>query len=1265
MTVHPLHAGDGYTYLTRQVASADHTRTRGQDLTDYYTVDGNPPGIWVGSGTEILDIDGRVDESQMRALFGEGLHPNADKLQAQLMAEGATAEDALKATRLGRRFMKPEQIDDGWRDSIASAYDSFRKDNDRDPEVGVERDLIRWNVAKTLLQQRLEREPNDAEVSTFLSDKGKQPRQPVAGFDLVFTPVKSVSVLWALSDEQTSRQVREAHETAWRATLAWLESEAALTRVGAGGVAQINTRGFTAAAFDHHDSRTGDPNLHTHVAVSNKVQGVDGKWRSIDGRVLFQLGVAASERYNSRIEQELRERLGISFVEEPRGRGKLPVREIAGVDKELRSTFSSRRHSIENAYEQLVADYVTKHGHSPDRSTQLRLAQQATLDTRDQKAAPKKLSEQREEWKQTASQILGEQAVEQLAATVTQPLERTVEQKEADRALATKSVDELAADVVDQVGQNYSTWQFGIVLAEAERLARRVADVRTVDVDELADQVTKAALEACIRVTAPELNPVPEQLRREDRTSVYVQHRGDRFTTRTVLDREDRLITAGTERAGLIVDDQVFADTLELLQASSRYPLDESQIELARRFAQDGTRITVGIGPAGTGKTTSMRLFARAVEATGGRVLALAPSAVASTVLAEEIDVEADTAHKLIQIHSTGTEEQRQSARYRLDEHTVLLIDEAGMADTATLTAVLDLAEQHGCSIRLLGDPAQLAAVESGGALRMLERRTPASYLDTVHRFVDKDEAAATLKLRVGNPAGLGFYLERDRARGGLRQTMLEDIYAAWTVDRARTRGDGTRFQAIMIAGTNAEVAALNHRARADQIAAGVVEAAGELLLHDGNNASAGDTIVTRENDRRLRANQGKDFVANADMWTVLETTDDGRMKVKSLRHGGVLTLPAEYVRAHVELGYAATINRSQGMTVDAAHILVDPDQTSREQLYVALTRGREVNRPYVDLEELAHLDGHVVDQDETSIRAALTRVLNRTGAELSANDAIQHELDHSVSLARLIPEYEDAHTRLLTPEVAAAVAASLHEHLPPEVVEQLIEDPAWSKLAVRLDAHHAAGKDLGELSASLYHPDDLDPESGIKSLAKIYHHRLGPAEHTGHELPAWVTAPPPEAGENPELRVWLNQHADLIADRVEHLVDDVVETRPAWAQRLGVDGLNEAGRRDLGTIVAYRDLHHIADPNRPLGERPEHDTDESTIAAAAYARLRQHARATVVERREPAHVQVVDRGRDLESRARDLAEQAEQSQTENDPAQRPEERERGQGPSW
>lgn len=104
MTVDVLHAGDGYTYLTRQVAAGHHSVRRGEDLTEYHTAEGNPVGAWLGSGLANLGVSGHVSEAQMQALFGEGLHPDAEAAIRAAVADWASPEDAVPASRLGRRF---------------------------------------------------------------------------------------------------------------------------------------------------------------------------------------------------------------------------------------------------------------------------------------------------------------------------------------------------------------------------------------------------------------------------------------------------------------------------------------------------------------------------------------------------------------------------------------------------------------------------------------------------------------------------------------------------------------------------------------------------------------------------------------------------------------------------------------------------------------------------------------------------------------------------------------------------------------------------------------------------------------------------------------------------------------------------------------------------------------------------------------------------------------------------------------------------------
>ena len=209
---------------------------------------------------------------------------------------------------------------------------------------------MRTEVAREFFLAEHGREPMDARELAGQIAKDSRPRtQTVAGYDLTFSPVKSVSTLWAVADPAVAAVIERAHQAAVKDALAFIEKHALFTRTGPQGIRQVNVRGLVATAFTHRDSRAGDPDLHTHVAVANKVQTLDGRWLSIDGRVLFKANVAASETYNTALEQHLRDTLGVRFAERPgTDPAKRPIREIVGVDPRLNQRWSTRRAHIED-----------------------------------------------------------------------------------------------------------------------------------------------------------------------------------------------------------------------------------------------------------------------------------------------------------------------------------------------------------------------------------------------------------------------------------------------------------------------------------------------------------------------------------------------------------------------------------------------------------------------------------------------------------------------------------------------------------------------------------------------------------------------------------------------------------------------------------------------------------------------------------------------------------------------------------------------------
>ena len=164
--------------------------------------------------------------------------------------------------------------------------------------------------------------------------------------------------------------------------LRFLEDRALFTRTGHAGCRQEPTRGAVAAAFDHWDSRAGDPNLHTHVVLANKVQGMDGAWRSVDSRALHHAIVTVSELYEALLVDEVARRVPVRWGWRGRGPRRSPAFELDGVADELMAAFSQRSTQIDAAMTAVVARFAATHGRAPNRIEIVQLRQDVTRITR-------------------------------------------------------------------------------------------------------------------------------------------------------------------------------------------------------------------------------------------------------------------------------------------------------------------------------------------------------------------------------------------------------------------------------------------------------------------------------------------------------------------------------------------------------------------------------------------------------------------------------------------------------------------------------------------------------------------------------------------------------------------------------------------------------------------------------------------------------------------------------------------------------------------
>ena len=1010
---------------------------------------------------------------------------------------------------------------------------------------------IRFRVGGELYRAQRGIEPTHAQLRQFIAENSKKHQTAIAGFDLVFTPSKSVSIAWGLGDKQLRKDIEAAHEHAIQDVVRHLESNVVMTRRGHNGVRQIDTKsGVIGTKFRHYDSRAGDPNLHDHVVIANRVEGADDKWSSIDGRVLYQYGVECSELYNSKVQEYVTQLTGLQF--EPRMQNGKPIHEIVGISDETIRAFSSRRGDISAELDKVKEKFVADNGYEPSEKQLIKLAQQATLATRPAKSEARSLEDLHTEWV-AAAHALSEHGVHvpvdhQLAdmlKNASAQYEQNTLQSVRQEAYSTPLEAHTDA-VLSRLEEARSTWRRTHINAEVSRYVRELGLNETQDRG-LISSIRQSVIEDSLPLHIKDTRLTPREYLRKDGTSQYQRIDSELFTSERVLAAENKILDA----ASRAVIPASTADVFELAAQKKRaelaaqgYTLPAGQEAMARAFATSDKLLVVGIGAAGAGKTSSTRLAVDAIEASGNRVIGMAPTAAAAAVMRSEMRITADTVDKIL------TDWQSGKASVDVRPGDVLLVDEAGMIATPKMEKIITLAQERGALVRALGDYRQLSAVGSGGALRLVDREIGAAHLDELFRFKNPEEAAATLALRepplVGTDKPFSWYLENNRVVAGDADAMVEDVFRKYSADVDAGK------QSIMIASTNETVTRLNDLAQAHAIEHGQVSTgAGAVALHNSSRAHLGDTIVTRKNARRLVVNSGQDFVKNGDLWRVTDLHDDGRITAQHTGHGGKVTLPAHYVEQSVELGYAATIHRAQGSTVDTAHALVDAS-TDRAGAYVALTRGRENNQLYVSL-----ADGEKRDD-------VLDRITGAYERDLTVHESVDQLRAEHRNIASLIAQHEDiselAVQKVMQPYLLEGMSrvaehpvrdkdsGQIIDHTPANGVEDakaVLASPAWPALAHDMGEAYRKGVDPAALveRAYSYRPlEASDQGAEAKDYAAVMQWRV---EQIGVDAQKVH-----EASERP-LSYLSDEHlarlVDQAAQRTQPMADRLELSDPWW----------------------------------------------------------------------------------------------------------------------
>jgi conjugative relaxase-like TrwC/TraI family protein len=885
------------------------------------------------------------------------------------------------------------------------------------------------------------------------------------GYDLTFSAPKGVSLLWALGPEDVRESISIGHDRAVVAVLDRLSKETAFVRRGAGGHQLLESNGFIGAAFRHRTSRAGDPQLHTHVVVPNLVEGVDGKWSAPDGRHLFTWAKTAGTLYQSALRSELSP-LGLAWHVRRSGLG-----ELAGIPTPILRSFSTRRADIEAAME---ARGLESH----------RTARTATLATRTRRTSRGAVDDVlRERWREELDEIeLPGGAGARRPVTIDDVtgalgMEHPVPPGPDDIEAAFQSL-------LGEHGVSLDDWEIDeSSIVERETLATRAMPVTllgsTFSGRDALSAVARAfdvTPEAAVALTADLLKrdtvvrvlpdpTVDEGKIRTKQGRVVPATSGDRrYTTTELLAAEQRITESAVARIGAGTG-QVAAELAAQVLGLHGH-LDVEQAAGVRALLTSGNGYDLVMGHAGTGKSTMLGAARIGWEEAGFRVIGTAVAARTAADLEGGTGIPSSSLTQLLADLREGG---------GLTSRHVIVVDEASMVGTRPLDQLRSYVDAAGAKLVLVGDNRQLSSIDAGGSLRTLsgELGDHVVTLTTNRRQTGTDqqwERDALVALREGKVApAVTAYAENGRVTitgtiDEARQRIVEDWWAVH-------QDPATRHQTTAIlAVRRSDVAALNEMVRSRRQSAGEL---GEELRIGTKAFSVGDRVVFERNQRveaadrtdsdrraaQVRLRNGTfatvvdvvnptdsaltregDVARNPDMfqgdvdWNPDKPRGDvargfeGQARseptgslVVQLDDGQRAILPVTYLESSTSLGYALTVFRSQGITVD--HTFgIGGDSLYQEAGYTQLSRGRLSNNVYVTAPENPRweIGHHADDLKQRDALQSLADALAQSREQTMARDRLptwsalsQNELDAAyrehAALGRWIAEHAPA----------------------------------------------------------------------------------------------------------------------------------------------------------------------------------------------------------------------------------------------------------------
>jgi conjugative relaxase-like TrwC/TraI family protein len=982
-------------------------------------------------------------------------------------------------------------------------------------------------------------------------------RNAMPGFDVVLRPTKSVSVLYGLGDAATGRAVLQAHHAGLAEAVAYLDEHLGARR-GHGGVQHVSGQGVLAVGFDHRTSREGDPLLHTHLVIANRVQGPDGRWTALDGRDLYRHRLAADAIYRATYQRELVRTLGVEWTAADRHGN----RELQGISEGLVRSFSKRTDQIDAELDRLGAD-------GGERTP--RLVKWAVHATRKPKQheGPDTLYGR---WRQEAAErgVDADTLVRQVTGrTPHRDHDWTVSDAVAGRLFdwlaGSEGLTEHAStfsrpDVLVALGAGLA----GAGRAELEALADRFLAERAVSV------VTDRALEE------------------------------RRWSTPELLAVEQRLVasaTGRTEEQTAVVSHQAVREAL------AAYPTaGTDQQAMVRDLCQGGQGLALVVGRAGTGKTFALGIARHAWQLDGYRLLAAAPTGIASLSLQGEGFEDVATCDRLLTDLDAGREQ--------LDARTVLVVDEAGMLGSRKLGRLLDHAQQVEAKVVLVGDDRQLASIDAGGGFRALRLRLGASELTENRRQQQAWEREALELVRSGLvEEAVAAYQAHDRvvaadSKPAATLALLQDWWTAW-----QQADHDPSQEVIVLAARRAEVDRLNTLCQELLAARGRLSPA-RLQVED-RQLAVGDRVVCGHNAI------GELGVANGTRGTI--TALDPQARTLTLRLDGTdgqeIALPRSYLdgrrqgerNRRVDLAYATTGHRAQGLTRGRALVRLTGTEDVN-WLYVQLSRARQDTRLYAvvgpEPQGAGELD--LPDREQPDAYLQLAQALSRAGGQSLAIDTPHNQDLRRLSTAELRAERDrlcqklDQAPRDRTRELARATT---HRQQVEQVLaarqEPIDRQPAGMLGWLRRSNDQPAQVPGGLAVATQQVNRAYDRERELRQHQQV---RAGWLEANAHLGPQYRQVA--------RTLAWQRRATGLAveADRPGHVLEalgpvpDSTGGRRAWPQ-------------PAAEIEHYRRTYGITDSERALGPQPADPAQRADRQRACTAIDRVQAKQRAADR--------------------------------------------------